>query len=669
MHDQDGLIDRMTDSLLADDRSFLDGLTGQERVLALQIMQEMTQDPALASITYQKLWEVDYWEKPVDIDTFLNDPRYMGKHTAELYPAWREDMRNIFAPGANFLEWIFGGAIGIGKSTVGTLANAYVIYRNACLRDPHAYYGLLKGAPIVYGIFSVTKAQVMDVGYTKLKSYIDACPWFVEKYPRNQQLDSRVQFKKTPMEVRAGSREFHALGQDILTFFMDEVNFMRGNSSKKKQEDPGEAMKLYNACKTRLKSRFMRPGGGCAGMVYLVSSKKSVSSFLEQHISDSRDDISNGLTYLSEYALWEVKNKSLFTLPKFRVEVGDQVYPSRILPKGEEGRDNAQVITVPGEYRTEFDRDVDLALRDLAGVATFGLSPLFRDRTVIYDCVSDELQHPMTRQELEIGVNDSMQIHDFLLPERMFRVERSSYVMRRNPQAPRFWHLDIGLKRDGAGLSIGHVAGWRTVDRLRPDGTYFKDRVPSIEIDLLLLVRAPKGSEVDLSKLRTFLISLRDMGVPLLKGSTDGFQSVDTRQILSKVGFECTLLSCDRSPCEPYLMTRSAVNEQRVTMYAHDHLIQELSELEHDTDAEKVDHPAKRADGTPGSKDVADALAGVVYHCMTDHRSAARVGDVMPNFAPSLAKSQARAISTASGKVDWNALDNERRSIKRRIKR
>ena len=118
------------------------------------------------------------------------------------------------------------GAIGTGKTTIAMLAMAYALHRLSCLRDPARYYGLLAESTIVFTIFSITKRQVADAGYSKLKGYIDSSPYFRFDFPRAPKIDSQLDFGRTtgtPVKVISGSQNLHALGLDVFSFAMDEV--------------------------------------------------------------------------------------------------------------------------------------------------------------------------------------------------------------------------------------------------------------------------------------------------------------------------------------------------------------------------------------------------------------------------------------------------------------
>jgi hypothetical protein len=551
------------------------------------------------------------------------------------------------------------------NTSVAVLANQYVVYRNACLRDPHKYYGLMKGNDIVYIVFSLTGAQANEVGYGKLKANIDSCPWFNEKYKRVARLESAIKFRKHKATIMYGSQVHHSVGRDVFSFLMDEVNFFHLGAANA-EDAQKRAQTIYSESRNRITSRFSRAGGLVAGISLLISSKRSTSAFLENHVKNSSKEIAAGLTMVSEYSQWEVK-PHVFSTTTFKVEVGDRVYPSRILPPGTKSRDGARVVDVPDDapVRAQFEKDIDQALRDLAGIATFGVAPLFRDRTLFTRATTPSLQHPFTRDEFVVTPTDDLQIHTFFKPEVLFKIENSIYTMRYHPQAPRFFHVDIGLKHDAAGISISHVAGIETVERMRPDGTKFQDMLPIVVPDITLRLVPQPGQEVSLEKIRTFFYHLRAMGMPLLKGSFDGYNSADSIQQMTTAGWEVELLSVDRND-EPYLMLKQSFIEGRIQMYTYPPLMRELGELEYDLDKKKVDHPdGKAEDGREFSKDVADSFCGSVYHCLTDIRARQSMAKLKPGWKGSTLFQEKRLVKLTRTSVPWSSMDKDRRTAQR----
>ena len=106
---------------------------------------------------------------------------------------------------------------------------------------------------------------------------------------------------------------------------------------------------------------------------------------------------------------------------------------------------------------------------------------------------------------------------------------------------------------------------------------------------------------------------LQQAGLPIEYVSFDAFQSSDSVQLLRQQGFQTGKVSMDLSLL-PYNVLKTAIYQGRVFAPAHDHCKIELQSLELVVNRGKngmVDHPPS------GSKDVADAMSGVVYGLTT----------------------------------------------------
>ena len=63
--------------MMSNDFKELEGLSKEERELALKILSEYSTTGS--SPTYNELLVSDYEEIPVDIETFLHTPKYLGR--------------------------------------------------------------------------------------------------------------------------------------------------------------------------------------------------------------------------------------------------------------------------------------------------------------------------------------------------------------------------------------------------------------------------------------------------------------------------------------------------------------------------------------------------------------------------------------------------------------
>jgi hypothetical protein len=130
--------------------------------------------------------------------------------------------------------------------------------------------------------------------------------------------------------------------------------------------------------------------------------------------------------------------------------------------------------------------------------------------------------------------------------------------------------------------------------------------MPDIWVDALLEVKPPKNGEIQFSKIREVLYTLTRMGLNIKWVTFDQFQSVDSMQILRQKGYVVGKQSMDITTA-PYDMLKNALYQSRISLPKHAKVEMELASLEKDTKKNKIDHLSTT------SKDVSDALAGIVY--------------------------------------------------------
>jgi len=187
--------------------------------------------------------------------------------------------------------------------------------------------------------------------------------------------------------------------------------------------------------------------------------------------------------------------------------------------------------------------------------------------------------------------------------------------------------------------------------------------LPVIAIDLVLRIVPPPGGEIEFAQIRELIKRLRDVhGLPIKYVTTDGFQSVDLRQIMRKYGFQTDYLSVEK--IEPWRAFRDAVYDTRVLVPQHQYLLKELSELETTiiNNKEKVDHRPQ------GSKDVADAVCGVVSFLL--NRRAAWAGIAVSSrtgthLLGTDAAREAAAASAGNTDIDRDAASTTSSRLKR----
>ncbi len=541
----------------------------------------------------------DYERQPVPIRQFIEDEEYLGKFTDLYHENWRKFLDDAMDLDSLVTTLIFTGAIGIGKDTTAAIATLYKIYCLSCLRDPARFYGLMSGSRIVFGVFNIT-IQKAETCFEQMLEWTDRSPYFkknLQRLPRT----SVIHFPAKNIRVETGSLMEHALGENMFGFILNEANFFKKDKSGGDKDTISKAVGLYGEARTRLISRFSHPGGRVPGLMILISSRKHTTSFLEKQIEEAQrvPEVAK-ITRIAQFALWDVKPKGTFADKKFQVVLGDHKHPPRVLEEDEIPPKGFMVVDVPDDsrFRTEFARNCDKALRDLAGVATYGVGKFFPPAHV-HDSTVTSYNHPFTVDEVHnLGLGMGTKLSELFKKEAVTRIIDSKVMPRLNRLAARYVHIDIGLTKDALGLAVGHMG--------KLDG------VEGVILDLVLRVKAPTGSEVDLDEIISFMRFLRECGYRLGSITYDGYQSRHSIQILKKAGFRADTRSISLSD---YDLFRRLLVDGQLGYYYYATLVRELLDLNSNED-KRPSHP--EPDGTD---DVCDAVAGVVGAILDKHPS------------------------------------------------
>lgn len=534
---------------------------------------------------------------------------YSGPISRDIYPFWKEKFIEVCEDGVS--EVVLYGSIGGGKTYFANVLLIRKLYELSCLEDPWRELGIAKGSPIFFLYFSVTLRQARMTGFEELMSLIDSIPYFREKFRRDENVSSYLRFPKN-IFVLTGSKFEHQIGMNILGAVLDEGNF---RLAKDKFED---ALKLYNTVNTRRLSRFVK-GGKDLGISVLISSAKDPTSFVERKIeeSKSRKDVKvirvrgyevKGLlgrdddfwVFLGEGNLppqiVNDTNELSLILKRMGFEITENSSTLEEVISSLDGKLKDKFAKVPGVFRKLFESDVRLAVRDVIGVGVVDEKKLFK----VSSCVEEAsvLENPFYYDVVELSLFDDMQLWHYLDLSKLH-----------NFDVPRFIHVDIGLTRDRTGIACCYPVGW--VERRG-------QKVMKVAVEFVVGVQkslAYSGDDqVPIWKIRDFVIWLREKGVNVQRVTFDGFQSVDTMQLLRRAGITCDYLSVDRSD-EVYLNLLSLYLEGRIICCKNKVYEKELLELEWDSVRKKVDHPVG------GTKDLADAVAGACFSAVKNATS------------------------------------------------
>lgn len=576
----------------------LERLSPEERA-ALQLMLAETQNnvvPSTGSMV-DAVAELEFDRIPVGPQQFLDDPYYLGDVARNMFPKLREDFVKIFS--GTYEELIATGSIGYGKSFFGTMCLSYVLYQLSCLRNPAESYGLAAGSQLHCVNLSARKDTAQRVIFEGLADKLILSPYFKEiGFERRK--DS-LKFPKNIVVVGGESTDSSVLGLSVIAAIVDETNFLRTSAARKnmaKWQHFGRAEMLYSSIKSRMQSRFMK-AGQLPGLLMLLSSRQVPDDFTETRIRQSIDDPK---IYVMDYALWDVKPDN-YSKERFKVFVGSGGQKPKILEQGEqiEIREDERIVEVPVDFKRRFEEDLTSSLRDLAGVSVVTVTNFIQNRETIFKAIDKKRSHPFSAEDW-----DPTTPGKFLWDKLVKKGPDGEMSPLHFPDAIRYIHIDPSISGDATGLAMGCVSGFRKVTREDTDGKKFEEDAPTIWVDLVMRIVPPQGGEIFLGDVRSLIYQLSERGFPISKVSMDSYQSVESLQQLKLKGYQTEIISVD-AHLDPYQMLKGSMYEGRVSFYDFPVLITELKNLQLDWVRKKVDHQVS------GSKDVADALCGLVY--------------------------------------------------------
>ena len=583
----------------------LNNLSEQEKELALKILSEYSNTGG--SDTYNKLVLSDYKEVPVDIITFIKDPKYLGKawHLAsgkcKLFPAWEEKLKSIFPDNVstNYNNVIFSGARGLGKSEIAVTCGLYLMYRVMCLKNPHDYFNLKPTEKIAFAFMNITEVLAMDIGVSKFQSTVQASPWFMERGTITGKNDL-IWNPPDYINIVIGSQPRHVVGQAVLFGFFDEISFISNQDIEKQKE---KALDMIDTAIGGMKTRFTNRGKN-PGMIILASSKRSEKSFLETHMKKKAETDGDN-TFIVDEPVWNIRPASEYSGKKFLVAQGNKFLASEVISDDSDVKSwkdkGYNVIEVPVEYKANFLENIDRALCDYAGISSSDLTKYISGARLTA-VKNPDVINPFSKDIIEVGngPDDKVQYYDF------FDLSKVSPLMKSRPL---FIHLDMSISGDKTGIAGVWIKGKKPHEEGVPDSKelYY-------QLAFGVAIKAPKGYQVSFEKNRQFIYWLREQGFVIRGVSSDTFQNADLAQQLQAKNYNYSIVSVDRVDsdkiCKPYHYFKNTIYEERIQMFDSELLTEEILGLERNSNG-KINHPDE---GRSGSKDLCDAVCGAMWN-------------------------------------------------------
>lgn len=560
-------------------------------------------DPA--AIARESKWLADnpaFEQRPASIKEFLGkdyldiEGKVRPGIEAALIAIFGEEVSGVQL--ASVARAMLTGAIGIGKTTFASIALPYMCHWVLCLKDPQDFFHLLPGSRIAFMQMSTSEGQAADVVFGDIFARIKHSRWFSDNYPYDDKYTKQIKFAKDIWILPGDSADTTFEGYNIMGGIIDEADSHKVTPNKDYASDG------YDTIHGRIDSRFGNiklPSGEKKnfGLLIVIGQMKKSNGFAASKYKELMEDEN---AHVVRMTIWDSLGWDQFlnddgTRKSFYYDVRRK----DILPKRAGAlvtSDN--IIEVPETYRKSFENNPEKALRDLAGIPPATNDPF----------ISLVHKIDLGRDKWIERFGDESPVDD-----NPTRPAIRKWFRALNDPRKRCVHLDLAVSGlgDALGLAMGHVESVVEIE----------DEIkPYIIIDCLLRIKAMPGTEIMLSDVRRIIYDMKDDLKFRIKTVTmDGFQSTDTMQQLRKRRFQVDYLSVDRSTL-PYEDLREAIYDERIEFPPYvtyvnkgdtkrvEIAVKELMELQHT--GKKVDHPQG------GSKDLADAMAGVVYTLMGD---------------------------------------------------
>lgn len=223
---------------------------------------------------------------------------------------------------------------------------------------------------------------------------------------------------------------------------------------------------------------------------------------------------------------------------------------------------------IPLEFETEARRNPEAFKRDYMAIPCLALEPYFKQFELVEQCIDTKLEHPIDERG------------------------KLKTTFKRRSGNWHYIHVDLSHKRDATGIAMVHA------------------EEDVIVVDLMRRIKPPPGGQIFFADIRDLIFEIRNRGFEIYYVTFDGWQSIDSIQILKEKGFRCEVLSVDKDTAA-YDTLQEKIHTKKFKFYRYGPFLEEIRILEF-IEGKKVDHPPT------GSKDVTDAVAGATYMCVSN---------------------------------------------------
>ena len=551
-------------------------------------------DAAKTGVTEKMLESISYKFDPVNFEEFLFGEYYLNLSRSSIWKPFLKELIEVNS--GKYMEAVFTGAIGSGKSTAALYTTAYQLYLLSALRNPQELLGIGQSDEILIIFQSLRASHAKKVDYGRFRALIERSPYFNYDFPFDTHIKSEMVFPNRIYVRPVSSSVTATIGENVFCGIIDEINFFSVVQQSARSEDGtglfDQAKEIYDSLAIRRQSRFMNKHGDMPGILCLVSSRKVPGEFTdrkEAEILQEIRDTGSSPCYFYDKRIWELQPEN-YKDEWFYIFRGDKHRDPKIIKENELWEyDENFIMKIPEVYRKNFIQNIYKSMRDIAGLTARSSNPFLPNMLEVNKCFRNTFKSILSREQTDFNVKEIS-----VYPNRF-----------ENLNLPRFVHIDGSLTSDSTGISCCYIVGFKTV---KITDKIF-EMLPIVRYDFTLRVNPPTSGEIDLERLKSLPVKLRELGLPIEWITYDTYQSANMVQTLRKMRFKTGNLSVDTSPT-PYDMFKDALLQGRIESPIHTFVQEEeLGFLEEiiENKRRKIDHPIG------GQKDCTDSMVGAHF--------------------------------------------------------
>lgn len=471
-----------------------------------------------------------------------------------------------------------------GKDHIVRIASMRIAYLVLCLKSPQAYYGMPEQDTIHMLNVASTSSQAQNAFFLPMTRAVKR-GWFSNRAePRfgerqRNRAEARMNSILYDKNVEAVSGHSDAESQEGLNLLLgvaDELDAFKTKAEfmqyrpKQIREPTKSAEGILKMLRTSASTRFPK-----VYKIVRISYPRYQGSMIQILTEQARKDVEKN----------PKDSRHFVSGPMCTWEVNPRV-------KGKE------------DFKEDYEEDEAMAEAMYECRPRKSTDAYFRNMEAVQSCISEEDQPLEVEYELErvtstqTGRSADVWMARWKFDESFVPIEGARYVI----------HGDMAKNGDRAGVAMSHVSAETEVTEqvVDAEGAMYARTItkPVVKNDFTIaldhdLSKDP-AREIQLFWVRDLIFELIRRGFTLVRATFDGWQSVDSMQLLNQHGVETDLVSTDRNQ-GIWKNVRDLAYEARLEMPVNLDLITEIQSL--GSYNGKIDHQPG------GAKDLADAWA------------------------------------------------------------